>query len=178
MARRSGINYILDISNVVDHSIYYNLEMPYYNSILTQIKEAKVILDIGGNIGNSALFYASINPTAKILSFEPHPDTFKKELENISINPFQNIKVINLGLGTQRASFKLYEVEEGNPGMNRILMHETEFPYKMIEVDILDDILKAKTLTKLILLKLMLKVSNIPYCWVQKNIKNETYFIY
>lgn len=151
---RNGINYILDISNVVDHTIYFNLEKPFSHSLLPQIKEAKVILDIGGNIGNSALYYASINPTAKILSFEPHPEIFKKELENISINTFQNIEVINLGLGVQRASFKLYEVEEHNPGMNRILLEETKFPFKMIEVDVLDDILKNKCIDKVDFIKI------------------------
>ena len=133
---RNGINYQLDISNVVDHSFYFNLEKPSYDSILPQLKYANVILDIGGNIGTSALYYASINPTAKILSFEPHPDTFEKAVENIELNTFQNIELINLGLGTQQASLKLYEVDEHNPGMNRILTEEANFPFKIIKVDV------------------------------------------
>ena len=151
---RNGINYQLDISKVVDHSFYFNLEKPSYDSILPQLKSAKVILDIGGNIGTSALYYASINSTARILSFEPHPDTFVKAVENIELNTFQNIELINLGLGTQRASLKLYEVDEHNPGMNRILTEEANFPYKIINVDVLDDILLKKEIKKVDFIKI------------------------
>ncbi len=151
---RNGINYLLDISKVVDHSFYFNLEKPSYNSILPQIKQAHVILDIGGNIGTSALYYASLNPTAKILSFEPHPDTFEKAVANISINNFKNIELINLGLGPEKASLKLYEVDEHNPGMNRILTEEANFPFRMIEVDVLDDILKRKNIGKVDFIKI------------------------
>jgi FkbM family methyltransferase len=151
---RNGINYQLDISNVVDHSFYFNLEKPSYHSILSEIKKATVILDIGGNIGTSALYFASINPTARILSFEPHPDTFNKAVENIELNSFQNIELINLGLGTQQASLKLYEVDKYNPGMNRILSEEADFPYKIIEVDILDDILLKKEIKKVDFIKI------------------------
>ncbi|MFN0189591.1 MAG: FkbM family methyltransferase [Bacteroidia bacterium] len=151
---RNGINYLLDISNVVDHSFYFNLEKPSYGSILSQIKKAKFILDIGGNIGTSALYFASINQTAKILSFEPHPDTFSKAVENIELNSFQNIELINLGLGTQQASLKLYEVDRHNPGMNRILSEEADFPFKIIEVDILDDILLKKEIKKVDFIKI------------------------
>jgi Methyltransferase FkbM domain len=38
--------------------------------------------------------------------------------------------------------------------MNRILLEETEFPYKMIEVDILDDILKNKSIDKVDFIKI------------------------
>ena len=151
---RNGINYQLDISNVVDHSFYFNLEKPSYDSILPLLKSANVILDIGGNIGTSALYYASINPTAKILSFEPHPDTFEKAVENIELNTFQNIELINLGLGTQQASLKLYEVDEYNPGMNRILTEEANFPFKIIKVDVLDDVLFKKEIKKVDFIKI------------------------
>ena len=36
----------------------------------------KIILDIGGNIGVSAKFFHLRCPLAKILSFEPDPETF------------------------------------------------------------------------------------------------------
>jgi hypothetical protein len=79
--KRSGINYFLDISNVVDHSIYFNLEKSYYNSILSLIKEAKVILDIGGNIGNSALYFASINSMQKLFLLNLTLTPSKKSLK-------------------------------------------------------------------------------------------------
>jgi len=151
---RNGIRYKLDISNVVDHSFYYNLELPSYHSIIDHIKNAKVILDIGGNIGTSALYYANQNSGARILSFEPHPVTFIQAKENISLNKFSNIEMINVGLGPKNETLKLYEVDENNPGMNRILNEDIALPYKLIEVVILDEILKSKNISKVDFIKI------------------------
>ena len=94
---RKGINYKLDISNVVDHYLYFQIDDFEYDSILDELKKARVILDIGANIGTTSLFFASINPNAQIISFEPHPHTIKRAEENIKLNNFQNIDLINIG---------------------------------------------------------------------------------
>ncbi|MBL0096482.1 MAG: FkbM family methyltransferase [Bacteroidetes bacterium] len=150
---RENIKYKLDISNVVDHYLYFGLEDPVYTSVLETIQNAKTILDIGANIGTTSLYFASLNANAKIISFEPHPDTFKRAEENIKLNSFRNIELLNIGLGEQKAELKLYEVNENNPGMNRILAEETKLPYKIIQVDLLDKIREEKTLLLSILLK-------------------------
>ncbi len=141
---RENIKYKLDISNVVDHYLYFGLEDPVYTSVLETIQNANTILDIGANIGTTSLYFASLNANAKIISFEPHPDTFKRAEENIKLNSFRNIELLNIGLGEQKAELKLYEVNENNPGMNRILAEETNLPYKIIQVDLLDKIMEEK----------------------------------
>ncbi|MBK7885894.1 MAG: FkbM family methyltransferase [Bacteroidetes bacterium] len=143
---RENIKYKLDISNVVDHYLYFGLEDPVYTSVLETIQNAKTILDIGANIGTTSLYFASLNAKAKIISFEPHPDTFKRAEENIKLNSFRNIELLNIGLGEQKAELKLYEVNENNPGMNRILAEETNLPYKIIQVDLLDKIMEEKSI--------------------------------
>ncbi|MBK9637345.1 MAG: FkbM family methyltransferase [Bacteroidetes bacterium] len=144
LVKRNGINFKLDISNVIDHSYYFYLEKPEYHSIILKIQSAQVILDIGSNIGNSSLYFASLNSSAKIISFEPHPNSYKKAIENIKLNNFSNIEIINIGLGQQKMTTKLYEVDEYNSGMNRILPDNFGSPYKLVELDILDDVLKRK----------------------------------
>jgi FkbM family methyltransferase len=143
---RENIKYKLDISNVVDHYLYFGLEDPVYTSVLETIQNAKTILDIGANIGTTSLYFASLNAKANIISFEPHPDTFKRAEENIKLNSFRNIELLNIGLGEQKAELKLYEVNENNPGMNRILAEETNLPYKIIQVDLLDKIMEEKSI--------------------------------
>ena len=97
--KRGDINYKLDISNVVDHFLYFGIKDANYDSILDSLKNSKIILDIGSNIGNTSLFFASINPMAQIFAFEPHPEIFEKANENIKANKFQNIQLLNIGLG-------------------------------------------------------------------------------
>ncbi|CAN5527599.1 hypothetical protein BH11BAC2_BH11BAC2_00910 [soil metagenome] len=151
---RGGIHFKLDISNVVDHCLYYGITDQPYGSILSEIKNATTILDIGANIGSTALFFASINSKARILAFEPHPDTFKRAQENLSRNQFKNIEFINLGLGESKATLKLYEVNEHNPGMNRILAKDKDLPFKSIHVEVLDKVMEERKVEKVDFIKL------------------------
>ena len=152
--KRGDINYKLDISNVVDHLLYFGISDSDYTSILPQIKAASVILDIGGNIGTTALYFASINQKCRILSFEPHPDTFKRAKENLGLNNFKNVEVINIGLGERKEKLKLYEVNQYNPGMNRVLTGERNFPYKEIFIEKLDDFLVEKGISRVDIMKI------------------------
>ena len=140
LVKRNGINLKLDISNVVDHYIYYGVKDADYNPVLKAITSSKIILDIGANIGTTSLYFATINSTAKIYAFEPHPDTFNRAVENISLNNFKNIQLIKSGLGATKETVKLYEVNEHNPGMNRIIAEDKNLPFKIIEIDSLDSI--------------------------------------
>lgn len=151
---REGIRYHLDISHVVDHCIYWGIKDLSFYRILDRIKQARVILDIGANIGNSSLFFASQNAAAKILAFEPHPETYKRAQVNIDLNPYQNIKLYNLGLGEEKAELKLYEVNEHNSGMNRILEQELDLPFKVVKVDRLDSFMEQERLNSVDLLKI------------------------
>ena len=54
------------------------------NAPFSNVKD-KVILDIGANIGDTALLFA--NDGAKVYSFEPVPPTYENALRNIKLNP-------------------------------------------------------------------------------------------
>jgi FkbM family methyltransferase len=151
---RNGLNLKLDISHVVDHYIYFGYKDADYDSIIESISKSKTIFDIGANIGTTSLFFASLNPKAKIYSFEPHPSSFKRAAENVSLNSFTNIELLNTGLGEKKEIVKLYEVNEHNPGMNRIIAEEKNLPFKTIEIDSLDNICKVKGITQVDLIKL------------------------
>jgi hypothetical protein len=45
---------------------------------LALIKDPHVIFDIGANVGQTAMRYRAIFPNARIFSFEPVPETYKK----------------------------------------------------------------------------------------------------
>jgi FkbM family methyltransferase len=63
--------------------------------------EPNVILDIGSNIGASILFFHELFPSAKILGFEPHPETFRILQSNVSAIP--SVSVFNYALGSADA---------------------------------------------------------------------------
>ena len=66
----------------------------------------KVIFDIGGNIGITVIYLASIFPNAKIYTFEPLPDNF--EILKKNIQKYDNIEAFNIGLGSKNGNFKVY----------------------------------------------------------------------
>ena len=66
----------------------------------------QVIFDIGGNIGITAIYLASLFPEATIYSFEPMPENFKILQKNIK--QYENIKAFNFGLGSKNGNFKVY----------------------------------------------------------------------
>jgi FkbM family methyltransferase len=69
------------------------------------IPDDAVILDVGANIGNHSLFWASGivgAPAKRIHAFEPVPATYQILLRNIEINEFGDVIIPhNLGLGDE-----------------------------------------------------------------------------
>jgi len=57
----------------------------------------KVVLDIGANIGDSAIFFA-LQGASKVIAFEPIPSNFKLLEYNVILNSFDNI-IISLKKG-------------------------------------------------------------------------------
>lgn len=153
-AERDGINYRLDISDTVDHYIYFGFRDEMFNLVAEDIKRANVIFDVGSNIGATVLNFAHYNPDAKIYAFEPHPLTYKRAEENIKLNKFKNIKLINSGIGNKLENLKLYEVNNKNSGKNRILFENDFFPFIEVSIDTIDNFIRNNNITALDILKI------------------------
>jgi FkbM family methyltransferase len=64
------------------------------------------ILDCGGHIGLAVLYFKSLYPQARIVTFEPNPETFALLQQNIAQNNLRGVKAFNLALtrdGSQNA---------------------------------------------------------------------------
>jgi FkbM family methyltransferase len=72
--------------------------------------EPKVILDIGGNIGITAVYLAWRFPKATVYTFEPVPTNFAVLQKNVST--LRNVKAFPFGLGTQSGEFDIYASED------------------------------------------------------------------
>ncbi len=87
----------------------------------------RFILDCGGNIGMSAVFFANIYPEAKIISLEPDPNNFK--LLKLNTSPYPNVECRHCALwdketnvevfGINPAAFRTYEVDDDEPNAIR-----------------------------------------------------------
>jgi len=66
-----------------------------------------VILDVGSNIGASILYFHQVYPTARIVGFEPHPDTFAVLQKNVGSLP--QVSILNCGLGNTNTQITVPE---------------------------------------------------------------------
>lgn len=138
---RNGVKLKLDISNVVDHLKYFAFSDPGFENFIKKLQPHFTILDIGGNIGLTCLEFAKKAPHGRVISFEPSVSNFKRLQENIALNSFDNISLVNVGIGDAAGQFNLYNVVSSNPGMKRILNLESNenFESESIIIDTLEN---------------------------------------
>ena len=152
---RDNINYTFDISNFVDHFIYFGYKEGLFDPVKEDILKSKAIFDIGANIGWSAMYFSGLNQEARIYAFEPHPRTFERAQGNFKLNNFPNVSFFQLGLGNKPDAVKLFEVDVHNPGMNRIIPgSQDEFPYVTITIDTIDNFVATQKIERIDFIKI------------------------
>ena len=150
----NGVKFLLDISNVVEHLVYFRIAPENFSLVEDKLEKAKIVFDVGANIGSTTLLFASKNQEAQIFSFEPHPDTYQKAKTNIELNNFNNIHLFNKGVGLENESKKLYQVIENNPGMNRMLPGDQAYPFTWVNIIKLDDFCREHNIVSIDFLKI------------------------
>jgi FkbM family methyltransferase len=146
-ATRNGVNYALDISDYMEHSIYFAYKDEALESLLEIASGCKVIIDVGANIGATALNLAKQHSTKMVIGFEPDGGNFAKAQANIRLNNLNNIRLLKRGLGSRSALVRLYKVNPENQGMNRILTDDAaDFDFEEIQVQTLDDFVREEQL--------------------------------
>jgi FkbM family methyltransferase len=95
------------------------IETPEFTVIARRIAgwNPSVILDVGANVGQSAVAFAKAYPQAMVHSFEPFPASYRKLLANT--RGYDNIMAHQIGLGAEPA---LVQMSDGAVStQNRIL---------------------------------------------------------
>ncbi len=156
---RFGINYSLDLSDYPDWLLYFYSDSDSSMKVLTYANLGETVLDIGGNIGQTAFMLAQkVGLSGRVISFEPYPSTIAKFEANLMRN--ENIKNITLekfGLGQNETVLTMYRALETNSGGNRIISSDLKKAEGMVEVRIkvLDDYLDNNgTIEKIDLIKI------------------------
>lgn len=77
----------------------------------------KTVVDIGANIGDTAIYFA-MNGAAKVLSFEPYPSPYELAKRNIALNNLQGkILLFNEGVDAAPDKIRLPEARLNTMGM-------------------------------------------------------------
>lgn len=116
-----GLRFKLDPHETVDRhiaveGIYDGRFLEFIESVLPQ---HAVMLDVGANIGNHALF---LHPNCSAVHcFEPNPRALRRLEENIALNDARNIVVHRFGLGDSDRFELFIDNDTGNLGGSRFV---------------------------------------------------------
>src|SRR2546421_1321389 len=97
-SRRVIIQYPPELQEVTDQA----LAGVDYPNVLPAEHEVRVVVDIGANVGGSALLYASRHPEARIYCFEPAAEAFQLLAGNTAALP--QIECIKIALSDENST--------------------------------------------------------------------------
>jgi FkbM family methyltransferase len=62
--------------------------------------KGKTVFDVGGYVGIHTIFFArAVGKMGKVIAFEPNPKNYEELLYNVSLNGFDNVTTLKIGLG-------------------------------------------------------------------------------
>ena len=157
--KRDGVKYSLDLSDLVDWYIYFGFKDPSKGSLFNKINEGDVVLDIGANMGDLSFNFCQIvGEGGHVYSFEPDGSNFSRLKKNWELNEFNNVTLIQKGIGDNPGSFLMEanEHEPGNDGSKRIISKAGDklTSEKSVEIIQLDQWLEDENPTKINLVKM------------------------
>lgn len=156
--KRGGIYYQLDLSDYQEWLIYFRCKSDSSLYLLDYLGRAQTIMDVGANIGQTALNMRKkqkkkgIAPT--IYAFEPFPDTFEKLDRNVQKNNAQKeIHCVRLGIGSEAGVLPMIKHSEANSGGYRI--SPVQVPGSIdIRVSTIDTFVEQQNIQKIDFLKI------------------------
>lgn len=157
------------VIKLLGHKIHFGnikqLSQIYHEIFIEKIYSCQLgnnptIIDAGANIGLSTIFFKIKFPDAKIIAFEPHPDTFKLLKLNIEKNEIKNVEIHNVALSGKEETIKFFSSSDmplADIGMSTIKQHVEYFHLKKgntIEINVPSKKLSTFIEDKVDLLKL------------------------
>lgn len=64
-----------------DNEVFYRQE---YHWLAQRLRKGTTVLDIGANIGNTAIYFAQFNEVRRVVAYEPAPYTYRLMLSKLS----------------------------------------------------------------------------------------------
>jgi FkbM family methyltransferase len=134
--------------------IFYGLNVEDRQYLYPLVGKEMTILDIGTNIGETLLHFASRAGTnGCVYGFEPVEYNFEKCKSNIQLNGFSNVKVFPYALSDKNET--LYFTSSSNQNSGGIYMMKDSAPQSYpVTAMTLDAFIAAENITKIDLIKM------------------------
>jgi len=132
----------------IDISSYHVMKQEIMGTEIYRFNTSKknpYILDCGANIGLSVIYFKKLYPGAQVTTFEADPDICKILTENVTVQGFSDVTIINKAVWNEETTLTFYKeggdggrIEETKEGKTAIKVPTTRLkPYMNQEIDFL-----------------------------------------
>ncbi len=97
----NGLKFRLDLDEIIDSSLYYSgtFEANAERAIAGALRSGMTAVDVGANVGYHTLRMArAVGAAGKVIAIEPTSWAIARLRENIALNAFTNVDVLQIGL--------------------------------------------------------------------------------
>lgn len=109
---RRGFSLRLDLGDPVQRRLFFfgDYDERREADLISRVLEpGEIFWDVGANLGYFTLLAAArLNHTGQVAAFEPSPRTFAVLRANVALNPFANIRLVNLAATDREGEALLY----------------------------------------------------------------------
>lgn len=90
-----------------------------YHWLVEQLRPGTTVIDIGANIGDTAIYFAQFKEVKKVIAYEPFPYTYRLMLDHLQGCPLSyKITARNEAIGERPATIIMPETEEDSAGLD------------------------------------------------------------
>ncbi len=125
----------LELDDLMQYPVYYNIFEAKYDTVMKALlKDTNVTLDVGGNIGQYALWFAKYS--RKVYTFEPMPKMIERLQYHITINHLENkLILVTKALSNEHTTLKFELPKSANSGTASTILGRVANSSEIIEVE-------------------------------------------
>lgn len=150
---RYGFSMKLDISDLVQWYAYWGFRDPSHDALISLCRPGDIVLDIGANIGLTALRMSVAVGDGKVYAFEPDSKNYNDCLDHVRANDARNVECIQCALGSAEGTAKLHHAAVGNCGCAWIEKADAKDP-STVHVTTVDHFCASKGINRVDLMKI------------------------
>lgn len=152
LMKRDGITMNVDISDYIGHYLYFGFEDRGMQRLFSLCAEDATVVDVGANIGWTALRMALLAVRGQVYAFEPDPYNAEQCQDNIKRNNLTNIELFSIGLGNTETTVDMEVRTPSNRGGNRIAPQGVS-TNRRVQITRMDNVSKLRNLNRIDLIK-------------------------
>lgn len=113
---RHGFTMNLDVSDHLQWYVYWNFEDPSHEALISLCRPGDTVLDVGANIGLTALRMSAAVGAGRVYAFEPDPQNYQDCLNHVRANRVQNVELCKCALGAEEGTASIHQAAARNRG--------------------------------------------------------------